>query len=77
MIAEYKAHDVSVAGRKAFGALAKRTQADYIQDFGRLCAARIGEGENMELIGSLSPAEISIDDCRALRDGWNRKHGAT
>ncbi|MEO1187790.1 MAG: hypothetical protein AAFW60_01860 [Pseudomonadota bacterium] len=73
MIADYKEHDVSVAGRKAFCDLAARTQADYVQDFDRLCAATIGE----ERIANLSPAEITIDDCRALRDGWSRKHGAT
>ena len=62
MMHAYKDHDVSVAGR---------TQADYVQDFDRLCEARIGDGEHMERISNLSPAEITIEDCRALRDGWN------
>lgn len=73
MIAAYKEHDVSVARRKAFCDLSERTQADYKTDFDRLCRGSIDDVP----IRDMTPAEITINDCRALRDGWTRKYGAT
>ena len=73
LVDAYRAHDVSVARRRAYTDLAARTRADYDTDFARLCRARIDGRE----IRDLTPADITMDDARALRDGWNRKFGAT
>lgn len=73
LIAAYKSHDVSVSNRKAYTDLAERTRRDYGQDLDRLTRASINEIP----IARIDPREITLNDCRQMRDGWVAQYGVT